>query len=107
MSTAVQSASVTCSTVDTPSATSRIWGIVRVQFINRYTFVWIPAIILTAAVLVSIAIYAMIGSDQPMYGGAVQAPLWYFVGAGAQAMSLTFPFAQALTADDIRGLLEG
>ena len=56
MSTAVQSASVTCSTVDTPSATSRIWGIVRVQFINRYTFVWIPAIILTAAVLVSIAI---------------------------------------------------
>ena len=98
MSTAVQSASVTRSTVDTPSATSRIWGIVRVQFINRYTFVWIPAIILTAAVLVSIAIYAMIGSDQPMYGGAVQAPLWYFVGAGAQAMSLTFPFAQALTA---------
>jgi hypothetical protein len=33
-----------------------------------------------------------------MYGGAVQAPLWYFVGAGVQAMGLTFPFAQALTA---------
>jgi hypothetical protein len=81
-----------------PSAASRIWGIVRVQFINRYTFVWIPAIILASEVLVSLAIYAMIGSDQPMYGGAVQAPLWYFVGAGVQAMSLTFPFAQALTA---------
>jgi hypothetical protein len=82
----------------TPSAASRIWGIVRIQYLNRYTFVGIPLIILASAVVVSIAIYAMIGADSPMYGGAVQAPLWYFVGAGVQAMGLTFPFAQALTA---------
>lgn len=88
---------VTHDPAHTPSAASRIWGTVRIQYLNRYTFVWIPLIILASAVAVSIAIYAMIGADQPMYGGAVQAPLWYFVAAGAQAMSLTFPFAQALT----------
>lgn len=82
----------------TPSAASRIWGVVRIQYLNRYTFVGIPLLILAAAVVGSIAIYAMIGADGPLYGGAVQAPLWYFVGAGVQSMSLTFPFAQALTA---------
>lgn len=81
-----------------PSAASRIWGVVRIQYLNRSTLVGIPLFILASAVVVSIAIYAMIGADSPMYGGAVQAPLWYFVGAGVQAMGLTFPFAQALTA---------
>lgn len=99
MTAAVHSTSAASpSAAHTPSAASRIWGIVRIQYLNRYTFVGIPLLILVSAVVISIAIYAMIGADSPMYGGAVQAPLWYFVGAGAQAMGLTFPFAQALTA---------
>ncbi|GAA4513359.1 hypothetical protein [Brevibacterium yomogidense] len=85
----------------TPGATmatgTRILHVVRLQFINRYTFLWVPLLITGAAVLISLAIYAMVGSDDPMYGGAGQAPLWYYLAMGVQAMSLTFPFSQAMS----------
>ena len=76
---------------------SRILNVVRLQFVNRYTFLWIPLIIIVSAVILSLAIYWMIGSDSPMYGGGGQAPLWYYLVAGIQAMSLTFPFSQAMS----------
>lgn len=78
-------------------AASRILRVVRLQFINRYTFLWVPLLITGAAVLISLAVYGMIGSDRPMYGGAGQAPLWYYLAVGIQAMSLTFPFSQAMS----------
>lgn len=76
---------------------SRILNVVRLQLINRQTFIWVPLIILGGALLVSIAIYAMIPVDEPKYGGGSQAPLWYFFGIGIGALSYTFPFSQALS----------
>ena len=32
-----------------------------------------------------------------MYGGGAQAPLWYFGVVGVQALTLTFPFSQAMS----------
>lgn len=83
--------------LNTVSTGTRIRHVVRLQFINRFTFLWIPLLVTGSAVLISLAIYAMIGSDEPMYGGAGQAPLWYYLAVGVQAMSLTFPFSQAMS----------
>lgn len=76
---------------------SRILNVVRLQLINKQTFIWVPLIILGGSLLVSIAIYAMIPIDEPKYGGGSQAPLWYFFGIGIGALSYTFPFSQALS----------
>lgn len=76
---------------------SRILNVVRLQLINKQTFIWVPLIILFSAFAVSLAIYAMIPIDEPKYGGGSQAPLWYFFGAGIGAMAYSFPFSQALS----------
>jgi hypothetical protein len=76
---------------------SRTLNVIRLQLINKQTFIWVPLIVLAGAVLVSIAIYAMIPLDTPKYGGGGQAPLWIFFGTGITAMTLTFPFSQALS----------
>ena len=76
---------------------SRILNVVRLQLINKQTFIWVPLIVLGAAVLLSVLIYAMIPVDGPIYGGGGQAPLWYFFAVGISAMTLTFPFSQALS----------
>nr|MBS1899992.1 hypothetical protein [Actinomycetota bacterium] len=76
---------------------SRILKVVRLQLVNKQTWLWIPLIILAAALTMSIIISAMIPVDAPKYGGAGQAPLWYFFALGLQALTLTFPFSQALS----------
>ncbi|KJQ55684.1 hypothetical protein [Microbacterium sp. SA39] len=75
----------------------RTFNVIRLQLINKGTFVWYPLIILAAAVVISILIYAMIPFDTPKYGGGGQAPLWYFFAVGMSAMTLTFPFSQAMS----------
>lgn len=75
----------------------RTLNVIRLQMINRQTFIWTPLIILAGATLLSIVIYAMIPVDAPKYGGAGQAPLWYFFAIGIGAMSYTFPFSQAMS----------
>ena len=75
----------------------RTLNVIRLQMINRQTFIWTPLIILVGATLLSILVYAMIPGDGPKYGGAGQAPLWYFVAIGIGAMTYTFPFSQALS----------
>ncbi|MFT4259676.1 hypothetical protein [Microbacterium sp.] len=75
----------------------RTLNVIRLQMINRSTFLWTPLIILAGATLLSILIYAMIPVDTPKYGGAGQAPLWYFFAIGIGAMSYTFPFSQAMS----------
>lgn len=76
---------------------SRIVKVIRLQMINRQTWVWIPLMVVGGALALSIIIYAMIPVDGPKYGGAGQAPLWYFFALGMQALTLTFPFSQALS----------
>lgn len=75
----------------------RTLNVIRLQLINRQTFIWVPLIILGSAVIISILIYAMIPTDGPKYGGGGQAPLWYFFAIGISAMTLTFPFSQAMS----------
>lgn len=79
---------------------NRMARVVRMQLVNRQTFIWVPLIVLGGAFVVSIAIYLIIrqaGGEGPFYGGGAQAPLWYFAVVGAQAMTLSFPFSQAMS----------
>lgn len=76
---------------------SRTLNVIRLQLINKQTFIWVPLIVLGGAVLVSVLIYAMIPGTEPKYGGAGQAPLWVFFAVGLSAMTMTFPFSQAMS----------
>ncbi|MFJ6533424.1 hypothetical protein [Microbacterium sp. NPDC091662] len=75
----------------------RTFNVIRLQLINKGTFLWYPLMILAAATVISILIYALIPVDTPKYGGGGQAPLWYFFAVGMSAMTLTFPFSQAMS----------
>lgn len=79
---------------------SRTINVVRMQLINKQTYVWVPLLVLGGAFLLTLAIYAMLetsGVTGPKYGGGAQAPLWYFCVIGIQALTLTFPFSQAMS----------
>ena len=79
---------------------SRTLNVVRMQLINKQTFVWVPLIVLGASLAMSIAIYAILhsaGVPGPMYGGGSQAPLWVLLFVGISSLTLTFPFSQAMS----------
>lgn len=76
---------------------NRTLKVVRMQFVNRMTFVWLPLIILGASWAMSVAIFALIPYDGAKYGGGSQAPIWYFFALGITALSYSFPFSQALS----------
>ncbi|MGM1018316.1 MAG: hypothetical protein ACQEW8_12345 [Actinomycetota bacterium] len=76
---------------------ARVVNVVRLQLVNRQTFIWVPLIILGGALVISILIYAMIPGDGPKYGGGGQAPLWYFFAIGMTSLTMTFPFSQAMS----------
>jgi len=96
---------MTAAVADRPARTpNRTLTVVRMQLINRQTFLWLPLIILLSSFAISLAIYGIIaytvGDDgrDPIYGGGSQAPLWYFAAVGVQALTLSFPFSQAVSA---------
>lgn len=79
---------------------NRTVSVVRMQLINRQTYIWVPLLVLGGSFLITLAIYAILinaGVDEAMYGGGAQAPLWYFGVVGIQALTLTFPFSQAMS----------
>lgn len=76
---------------------NRTLKVLRMQFVNRYTFVWLPLIILGASFAMSLVIFALIPYDGAKYGGGSQAPIWYFFALGLMALSYTFPFSQAMS----------
>ncbi|SMX91621.1 hypothetical protein BI49514_02422 [Brevibacterium iodinum ATCC 49514] len=79
---------------------NRTFGVVRLQFTNTQTFVWVPLLVLVGMWLITLIVYWIIASsgvDSPMYSGGSQGPLWYFAVVGAQAMNLTFYFSQAMS----------
>jgi hypothetical protein len=67
------------------------------QLVTKWTYMGNPLIILAAAFLLSLAIFALIPVDDAKYGGGSQAPLWYFLVLGIQSMTLAFPFSQGLS----------
>ncbi|MFV0373699.1 hypothetical protein [Microbacterium sp.] len=91
-----------------PAPSGRLWGVVRLQFVNRQTFVWIPLMVLGGSWVITFAIFAILAGAEITTSGApgdgsvtviggAQAPMWYFLAAGAQALAYTFPFSQAVT----------
>ncbi|MDR2998519.1 MAG: hypothetical protein LBU78_10425 [Microbacterium sp.] len=75
----------------------RTLNVVRLQLINKNTFIWVPLIVLASAVVVSVIVYVLIPVDTPKYGGGSQAPLWIYLAVGMSAMTSTFPFSQAIS----------
>lgn len=79
---------------------NRTLNVVRMQLVNKQTYIWIPLMILGGAFVLALAIYAILagsGVQGPFYGGGQQAPIWYFGIVGIQALTLTFPFSQAMS----------
>lgn len=76
---------------------NRTLNVVRLQFVNKQTFVWVPLLVLAGALAVSLVFFALIPNEVAIYGGAGQAPLWYLFAVGIQALTMTFPFSQALS----------
>ena len=76
---------------------SRTLNVVRMQFVNRQTYIWVPLLVLVGAFVLSLMIFAMIPDDGVKVGGGSQAPLWYFLVVGVQSLTLTFPFSQAMS----------
>jgi hypothetical protein len=89
---------------------SRILSVFKLQFVNRWTTVWIPLLILGAILLMNIAIWALIlgnlsaDADRAevqegfQYSGASSFIFIYLFVVAVQAMNLTFPFAQGFSA---------
>ena len=76
---------------------SRTLNVVRMQFVNKQTYVWVPLLVLGGAFVLSLAIFAMVPYDGVKVGGGTYAPLWYFLVVGVQSLTLTFPFSQAMS----------
>ncbi|MHA7190733.1 hypothetical protein ACX80N_10625 [Arthrobacter sp. MDT2-16] len=93
-------------TIESGSATrpavvrNRTRNVVRLQFVNTQTFIWVPALVLGGAWVLTMLIYWILqnaGVTGVKTGGGSQAPLWYFLVVGIQAMTMTFPFSQAMS----------
>jgi hypothetical protein len=76
---------------------SRTLNVVRLQLVNKMTFLWIPLIILFGSLAFTLIVYSMLPPGAVKYGGGAQAPLWYFLAIGIQAMAYSFPFSQAMS----------
>jgi hypothetical protein len=81
---------------------SRLMKVVKLQYINRWTFVWTPLMVFCAAWVISLAVLAMVrrvedGTVDGQVTGGTQAPLWYLLAVGIMSMTTTFPFSQALS----------
>lgn len=80
---------------------NRIFSVVRMQFVNTQTYLWIPLMVLGGAFVITVGIWAALqqlgGVEVTLYSGGAQAPMWYFLVVGVQALTLTFPFSQAMS----------
>ena len=79
---------------------NRLLNVVRLQFLNKQTFLWVPVLILGGSWVLSMLIFWIVGGAGQTgvkAGGGAQAPLWYFLAIGIQAMTMTFPFSQAMS----------
>ncbi|MDN3311999.1 hypothetical protein QWJ90_13775 [Microbacterium oryzae] len=79
----------------------RILNVVRLQFVNTQTFIWVPLLVLGGSWILSLLIFWLIsgaaGPEAYKVAGAAQAPLWYFLVIGVYALTLSFPFSQAMS----------
>ncbi|WP_334122808.1 MULTISPECIES: hypothetical protein [Glutamicibacter] len=79
---------------------NRIIKVARMQLINKATFIGIPLIILFSSFLFTVVIWWLVRRNDAegiLYGGGAQAPMWYFLALGIQALTLTFPFSLGMS----------
>lgn len=76
---------------------NRVGNVVRMQLVNKQTFVWIPLIILGGTLAFTFLVWTMLPPGAVKYGGGAQAPMWYFFAVGIMGMTQTFPFSQAMS----------
>ena len=76
---------------------NRSLAVARMQMLNKWLYLGVPALILVASTLFALAILALVPGDGPKMALSGQAVMWYFLAAGVQAMTLTFPFSQAMS----------
>lgn len=76
---------------------NRIVNVMRMQLINRWTFIGIPAVILVASFALSWVIWSLVPYEGAKYSGGSQAIMWYFLALGIQSLTMTFPFSQGLS----------
>ncbi|MFZ4894571.1 hypothetical protein ACL9RL_08990 [Plantibacter sp. Mn2098] len=95
--------------IGTPSiGGNRIWNVVRLGWINRWTVLWIPAMILAFILVVNISIWALIVANTApvdradalagtQFTGATTYVFAYLMVISIQAINLTFPYALGLS----------
>jgi len=76
---------------------NRVLAVSRMQLINKWTFLGIPAVILGGAFALCLALFAIISTGTKISGGAPFAPLWYFFALGIQSLTMTFPFSLGMS----------
>ena len=76
---------------------SRTLNVVRMQFVNKQTYIWVPLLVLVGAFVLTLLVFSLIPYDGVKTGGGSQAPLWYFLVVGVQSLTLSFPFSQAMS----------
>jgi hypothetical protein len=77
---------------------NRAVSVARMQLINKWTFLGIPALIIAASFALTYAIWLMLPDNaETRYSGASQAVVWYFLALGIQSLTYTFPFSQAMS----------
>ena len=81
----------------------RIWLVPRMLLVNKWPYLFNPAIVLGSSFLLSLLIFKIIldalpePPTEPISGWGLQAPIWYFAVVGVQSLTLTFPFSQAMS----------
>lgn len=75
----------------------RVVNVMRMQLMNKWTFIGIPLVIVVGAFALSWVIWSLIPYQDAKYSGGSQAVMWYFFVLGIQALTLTFPFSQGLS----------
>jgi hypothetical protein len=77
---------------------NRAVSVARMQLINKWTFLGIPALIIAGSFALTYAIWLILPSDEgARVSGAAQSVAWYFLALGIQSLTYTFPFSQAMS----------
>lgn len=73
----------------------RLRNVIRLQFLNRWAFIWVVLIVLSSSWFFSLAIYGVVhaaGVDGDKIGYGAQAPLWCLLVLGIQTLAITCVF---------------
>ena len=84
----------------------RSLAVLRLQFVDRWSWLWIPLIILAGSFGLTVAVWLVlvrttdgqVTSENAAFIGSTQAVFWYLVAMAIQSVSRMFPLALGLSA---------